>query len=148
MMGTQALQDATRLVVGGGAAPLFRFNLDRGAGAMDQASQAKMVLNGMVGGGTVVAGYLSKFGYAGPVGIPITLHPDLPSGTVLFVSYRLPYPQSGISNVLDVYNRREYYEINWPQTERQYPIGVYAEEVLRMRAGFALGMICNLAKLA
>jgi hypothetical protein len=126
----------SKVVIGGGGAPLFRFTSDQ---------QGTGPNKGVISAGVVVGSYLSKYGWDGEKGIPITPHYDLPSGTVLFMTYKLPYPISGIENVWDVRTRREYYELIWALKTTRYEHSVRVSEVARLRAGLTNGMICNMA---
>lgn len=100
---------------------------------------------GMVGGGIVVRSYLNKFGMNGAQELQIRIHPNLPPGTMLFTTSRLPYPLSNVTNVMQMRMRREYYQIEWPQTTRKYQYGVYADGVLQHYFPPALGIITNIA---
>jgi len=96
-------------------------------------------------GGYQVKGYLNPFGMAGPVEIPITLHPVMPPGTVMFYTDSLPYQLSDVPNVVQMRTRQEYYQIEWPLRTRKYEYGVYADEVLQNYFPPAFGIITNIA---
>lgn len=100
---------------------------------------------GMIAGGNMVRSYLNPFSLGGAKEIPIRLHPNLPSGTILLYTDQIDYPLSGISNILQVRTRREYNSITWPTTSRSYQYGIYADEVLQVYAPFAQGIITNIA---
>lgn len=100
---------------------------------------------GMLAGGTMVRSYLNKFSMDGAQEIPIKLHPNLPFGTILFTTSRLPYPLSNVQNVLQIRARREYYQIEWPLRSRKYEYGVYNDSVLQNYFPPAFGMITNIA---
>lgn len=100
---------------------------------------------GSVAGGTVVKSYLNKFSMNGSQEIPIRLHPNLPAGTILFTTSKLPYPLSNVSSLLRILTRRDYYQIEWPQRSRKYEYGVYADEVLQNYFPPAFGTITNIA---
>jgi hypothetical protein len=91
--------------------------------------------------GTVVGQYLNKV--TGTT-IPITVHPNLPAGTVLMITENLPYALSNISNVMQMKMRRDYYNIEWPIKSRSYEYGVYADGVLQHYAPFSMGVITNI----
>jgi hypothetical protein len=99
---------------------------------------------GAVMGGMMVRSYLNKFSLGGAVEIPIRLHPNMPPGTVLFFTQKLPYPLSNVPNVVQIRTRREYYQVEWPLRARRYEYGVYADEVLQNYAPFAMGAITNI----
>lgn len=100
---------------------------------------------GMVGGGIMVRTYLNKFAMDGATELKIRLHPNLPPGTMLFTTNRLPYPLSNVTNVMQMRMRRDYYQIEWPQTTRKYQYGVYADGVLQHYFPPSLGVITNIA---
>jgi hypothetical protein len=130
----QQQQDITSKVIAGGGAPLFRFIGDMKAGASEQGSAI---------GGSLVRSYLNKFALDGAKEIPIRLHPNVPAGTILFTSSRLPYPVSNVGNVLQVKAQEEYRQWEWPIRTRQYETGVYVRETLQCYFPPAFGMINN-----
>lgn len=97
-----------------------------------------------IGGGVMVTSYRNKYSMNGAVEIPIVIHPNMPAGTVLFFTNKLPYPLSNVGNVCQVRTRREYYQIEWPLRSRKYEYGVYCDQVLQHYAPFALGVITNI----
>lgn len=135
------IQSATDIVIGGGGAPLYRFNTDVPTG--EQPIGNVQVSSGLVTAGVVLTGYVSRWGYNGPRGIKVSVHPDLPRGTVLFVSYMLPYQQSGVQNVLQVKARRDVYYVEWPQNDARKAKSIRASQVLECQAAFALGALFN-----
>lgn len=98
-----------------------------------------------IAGGTMVRSYLNKFSMNGAIEIPLELHPNMPPGTILFFTNKLPYPLSNVGNVVQIRTRREYYQIEWPLRSRKYEYGVYCDEVLQNYAPFSLGVITNIA---
>src|SRR5206468_3339003 len=84
-----------------------------------------------LGGGIMVRTYLNRFSMGGAKTLDIRIHPNLPAGTVLMTSRSLPYPVSGIGNVIQMRCRQDYYQIEWPLRTRKYESGVYADEVLQ-----------------
>ena len=126
------LKKITSLVIGGGGAPLYRFNSD-----------AKST--GGISGGAQVGSYLNKITQDL---IQVKVHPFCPPGTIMFTSSSIPYPLSGVGAVAQVKLRqRDYYQIEYPQTSRKYQFGVYAGNgsVLQVYAPFAFGAIKNIA---
>lgn len=99
---------------------------------------------GMLAGGVMVRSYLNKYGMNGATTIDIRLHPNMPPGTILFTTKRLPYPLSNVSNVLQVRTRREYYQIQWPLRTRSYEYGVYCDEVLQNYFPPSQGVLTNI----
>lgn len=101
-------------------------------------------------GGTMAVSYLNPFGmpvgqdYAQGAEIPIKVHPNLPPGTVVFQTERLPYKMSNVNNILQVKTRRDYYQTEWPLRTRKYEYGVYADEVLQCYFTPAFGVITGI----
>jgi hypothetical protein len=117
--------------------------------AGSQSSNARFTFNNaqgaMVGGG-MIKGYLNTYSMTGQASeIPVTLHPNMPAGTVMFITHKLPYPLANISNVMNVRCRRDNYQIEWPRTNRTYQYGVYSDQVLQHYFMQSLGVITNLS---
>lgn len=123
-----ALTISRGLLTGGGAGA-YRINVD--------------LKDGMIAGGVMVATYMNRFSMGGANVLKVRIHPNMPSGMIFFTSLRLPYPVSGVGNVVQVRTRQEYYQIEWPLRSRRYEYGVYADEVLQNYAPFSMGVICN-----
>lgn len=100
---------------------------------------------GKIGGGIMIQSYLNRFSMAGAKEIPIVIHPNMPDGTILFTSMSIPYPLSNVTNVVQIRERRSYYQIEWPLRSRKYEYGVYADEVLQNYFPPAFGVITNIA---
>lgn len=100
---------------------------------------------GMIGGGIIVRSYLNKFGMDGAQELKIRLHPNMPPGTMLFTTSKLPYPLSNVTNVVQMRMRRDYYQIEWPQTTRKYQYGIYEDGVLQNYFPPSFGVITNIA---
>ncbi len=103
------------------------------------------VKDGLIAGGFKVTSYLNKYAMDGAMEIPIHLHPNLPAGTILFYTDKLPYPLSNVVNVTQVRLRRGYYQLEWPLRSRKYEFGVYSDEVLQNYFPPAFGVINNIA---
>jgi hypothetical protein len=118
----------TSIIVANGGAPLLRMQL-----------AAKS--DGTVAGGLFVQTYNNKF-----TGQPmqIRIHPYMPAGTMLAEAHTLPYPVNGVNNVTQVRLRRDYYEIDWVQTSRSYPFGLYMDGFLQNYFGAAYAVISNI----
>ena len=113
-----------------------------------QTASQRFVFNveqSQIAGGTMVRSYLNKYSMNGAVSIPLEIHPNMPPGTILFFTNKLPYPLSNVGNVNQIRTRREYYQIEWPLRSRKYEYGVYCDEVLQCYAPFSLGIITNIA---
>lgn len=132
---SQELQSIAKLVMQGTGTPLARFVFD-----IDQ-KDPKIVA------GQTVGWYFNKFSLDGGQLIPIKLHPNMPSGTLFAWAQNLPaqYQAANVPNTAEIQCRRDYYQIPWPLMTRANQTGVYAEEVLKVLAPFALGIICNIA---
>jgi hypothetical protein len=88
--------------------------------------------------------YLNRFSMAGGQVIPIKIHPNMPAGTILMLTEKLPYPMSNVSNVMQIRTRQDYYQIEWPLRSRKYEYGVYADEVLQHYFPPSMGIITNI----
>ncbi len=118
----------TNIVVANGGAPLLR---------LTESATA----NGVIAGGLFVQTYNNKF-----TGQPmkIRIHPYMPAGTMLATASTLPYPVNGVNNVSQMRLRRDYYEIDWVQTSRSYPFGLYMDGFLQSYFCAAYGVISNI----
>jgi len=99
----------------------------------------------MMAGGIIVREYLNRYAMDGNTVLKIRLHPNMPAGTMLFTTSRLPYPLSNVTNVAQIRTRRDYYQIEWPLRTRKYEYGVYADEVLQHYFPPAIGVVTNIA---
>ncbi|MBV8060596.1 MAG: hypothetical protein JO253_03610 [Alphaproteobacteria bacterium] len=99
----------------------------------------------MLAGGVMVREYLNRYSMGGAMSIPIKIHPNMPAGTILIVTHKLPYPMSNVSNVIQMRLRRDYYQIEWPLRSRRYEYGVYMDGVLQNYAPFSMAVITNIA---
>lgn len=131
IVGSQELMNISKKVLAGAANAAQRFTF-----AVDQR---------MIGGGVMVRSYLNKFGMSGPTDIPISLHPNMPPGMIMFFSDQTPYPLSNVPNILRILARQDYYQMEWPLRSRKYEYGVYADEVLQNYFPPAFGLIQNIA---
>lgn len=77
--------------------------------------------------------------------IDLVVHPNLPPGTIMFRTTRVPAYLDGVSDLCRVRTRREYHQIEWPLRTRKYEYGVYADEVLQHYFPPSLGLITNVA---
>jgi len=123
-------------------------NITRKVLAGSQTGSQRFILNveqGNIKGGDLVTTYLNKFSMDGAQSIAVRPHPNLPAGTILFHTDVLPYPLSGVANVLQMRTRRDYYQIEWPVKTRRYEYGVYFDGVLQNYFPPAFGIITNIA---
>lgn len=98
---------------------------------------------------TKVADYQNVFALAGKNGfIPVIQHPSLPYGTILFDVDNLgaAYSNSRMGETRGVFVRRDTYGIEFAQTSRKYPFGVFSEEVLAVKTPNLLAYIKGLGK--
>lgn len=77
--------------------------------------------------------------------IDLMVHPNLPPGTIMFRTTRVPSYLDGVSDLCRVRTRREYHQIEWPLRTRKYEYGVYADEVMQHYFPPSLGLITNVA---
>ena len=128
---SQQANDISRKIVAGGnnSAQRIIFNEARDA----------------IGGGIMVRTYLNRYSMAGGATIDIRVHPNLPNGTILMASTKLPYPISNVTNVFQIRTRQEYYQIEWPLRSRKYEYGVYADEVLQHFFPPSMAVLTNVA---
>jgi hypothetical protein len=75
--------------------------------------------------------------------IPIRLHPNVPTGTILILTEELPYPVNNVTNVFQMKLRQDYYLQEWPRTTRKQRAGVYFDGVLQHYAPFSMCVISN-----
>jgi len=97
-----------------------------------------------IGGGVMVTTYKNKYSLAGAKSLDIKIHPNMPAGTMLFLTRRLPYPLANVGNVIQVRTRQDYYQIEWPLRARRYEYGVYADEVLQHFFPPSMSIITNI----
>lgn len=90
--------------------------------------------------GRNVAKYMSPI--TGEI-LDLVVHPNLPPGTILFRTTRVPAYLDGVSDLCRVRTRREYHQIEWPLRTRKYEYGVYADQVLQHYFPPSLGVLTN-----
>ena len=144
-VGAKMMLDFKKLVVGGGAAPLVRLNLD--------LENMDKVASGAASGGMVIGWYMNPFGMS--IGnpnsgkmIPIYCHPFLPNGVILGTTEKLPYNLPNNAPLLEIETLQEWYQVDWPVTQLQWESGLYLDSVLKMRYGPAFCGLMNLSNLA
>jgi hypothetical protein len=135
LMNSQEALSVTRTIIGSTTGALVRLPVNPG----DKS----------VVGGDYVTGYLNKFTSSltpgNPDVIPFMIHPYLPPGTIVFLSERLPYPNSNVQNVLQMEMQLEYTDFEFARTTRQYPHGVYAMGTLEHFFPAGCGVIRSIA---
>jgi hypothetical protein len=125
---SHVLLDINTLVIANGGAPLIRYNIDPGGQSITA--------------GNVVGFYMNKITGAA---VKIQVHPNMPPGMIMFWSDTIPYPLSGVGQLLQKKLRRDYYQIEWPIRTRRYEYGVYFDGVLQNYFPPAFGIIRNIA---
>ena len=91
------------------------------------------------GSGIAINGHIAKyhniFGLPGGEFVDVIQHPYLPAGTIFFDVDRLQetYANSRLGETRGVFVRRDTYGIEFAQTSRKYPFGVFSEEVLAVK---------------
>jgi hypothetical protein len=83
----------------------------------------------------IVTKYFNRFALAGGEWVSVIQHPYLPKGTILFDVDSLgpAYQNSRMGETRGVFVRRDTYGIEFAQTSRKYPFGVFSEEVLAVK---------------
>ena len=127
---SQEAKNIAKKVISNGGAPLYRIN------GSDGAVQ--------ITAGSVVGGYLNKFALGTGQVIPIKIHPFLPAGTVLGFTHQLPYPLTNVNNLVQMKLRRDYFQQEWPQTNRQVEYGIYEDGVLQHYFPASMAVIANI----
>lgn len=117
-------------IVSGSAAPIMR--IEASAGALD--------VKGTIGVKSVMNRYMNTE-------VPVTVHPFMPPGTALFVSYGLGeyYPNANISSNLEMLLAWDYRRIEFARAKRADEFGIDHRGALVCRAPFALGALTNIA---
>jgi hypothetical protein len=131
---SQEQKGITRKVLANSSAPLLRYEVAPGQPYAIVAS------------GTIEY-YFNPYSVDGGTKIPVKIHPDLPPGTIVGWSSKLPqwYQSNEVPNVAEMITRRDYYRIDWPLRTRMREFGTYSEEVLAIYCPFAMGVITNIA---
>lgn len=129
----QELKNITNKIFAGGGAPLYRLNLD-----------GNSKRDGVVAG-NLIRQYLGKFAMGGGHEVTITLHPNMPAGTILYRTKQLPYRIQNMRNTFNVRTLQEWRQIDWPIVQRSWDYGVYVTETAEMHASFAFGARSNIA---
>ena len=134
-LGSQMLKELTKIIIAGGGAPLFRFNMDA----------VKDLQGGTFTAGAVIGQYLNPFSMDGGSLIKIHLHPNMTPGTLLYFSDHIPYQFTNVGNVAQIKFRRDYTGVEWPRTTRKFQNGVYMSTVLQHYFPPSMGVRYNIA---
>lgn len=130
LVSSQEMSTLAKIVIANGGAPILRMS--------KEAQSATSVM-----GGQRVGSYFNKFIN---VEIPIVVHPNMPPGTVLFLTTELPYMSTNLGSLLVMDLRRDYFMTPWPVVTNKYDYGVYYDGVLKHYAPFSMAVITNIAK--
>jgi hypothetical protein len=128
---SQEQKNISKIVLKGASTSAHRFNFN-----VDQ---------GTIAGGVMVKSYLNKYTMNGAQEIPIKLHPNMPPGTILYITKNLPYPLSNVQNVQQIRTRRDYHQLEWPIRTRRWEYGVYTDQVLQHYFIPSIGIRQNIA---
>lgn len=104
---------------------LARFGASVAANSGNQAGYRLEIEQGSVNGVTAGAA-VSQF--VNPITrklISLNVHPYLPQGTALPISWKLPVPQSNVSNVWEVVNVQDYLSISWPVIDLSFRYSLF-----------------------
>jgi hypothetical protein len=128
---SQEAANISKKILAGGAAGAQRFVFDSRHEGID--------------GGMMASSYKNKYSLAGAKSLDIKVHPNMPAGTMLFLTRKLPYPLANVGNVVQMRTRQDYYQIEWPLRARRYEYGVYADEVLQHYFPPSMSIVTNIA---
>lgn len=131
-VGSQVLKDANKKILSGSTNPVYRIQLEAGAGQKSALA------------GSMVRSYLNPFALGGAKEIPIELHPNMPDGATFFDLDVVPYPNANTPVARRIRTRQDYYQIDWPRKTRKYEMGVYADEMVQVYVPFGMGVITNI----
>lgn len=109
------------------------------------AARLNFVTGGDLTAGNRVSALLNRFALGAAPEVPVEIHPYLPAGTIVAVTESLPYPITGVPNVMEMRLRQDYYQIEWPARNRQYEFGVYTDGVFAHYFTPSIGVITNIA---
>lgn len=129
--GSQVARDATRAMLNSGSNSSFGVRLQTND-------------TGHIVGSAMVNSYLNKFAWGGAVPIPMEIHPNMPDGYVFFDCEVNPYPTSNIPNARCVRTRRDYFQVLWPITTRNWQNGIYTDQMLQVYVPYTMGLIANI----
>lgn len=73
----------------------------------------------------------------------VTTHPNMPDGTIMALSYTIPFPTGGDQVGIDVEYSRGYQQVDYALTQRAYEFEVYSREVPRLKFSGGAWIINN-----
>jgi hypothetical protein len=130
LMSGQDLKNVSEKITKSGA---YRINVN-GQGSKDGLS-----------GGSLIRSYLGKFAMGGGKEVTLTLHPDMPAGTIFYRTKKLPYRVQGMANIAQIRTQQEWRQIDWAPVHRSWDYGIYANETFEMHFSPAFGVRTNIA---
>jgi len=130
LMSGQEIKNVSKKIVNSGA---YRVNVT-GEGS-----------KGDLSGGSLVRSYLGKFAMGGGKEVTLTLHPNMPAGTIFYRTKKLPYRVQGIANLAQIRTQQEWRQVDWPPVHRSWDYGIYANETFEMHFSPAFGVRTNIA---
>ena len=76
--------------------------------------------------------------------VDVVAHPYMPAGVALVHSKTLPFPDSGVSETVQVVNVQDMIVLEWPQIQLSWDISTYQYGTLAFRAPAWSGAITNI----
>jgi hypothetical protein len=73
--------------------------------------------------------------------VKVSVHPWLPQGNVLAMSYSLPIASSEIPNVVEIRNVQDYFSVAWPQIQNTFDASIYMYGALVFYAPMFCGLL-------
>lgn len=122
----QEMQNLSAIVVANGGAPLIRIDVAGGANAFKAGTKLGTILNTITG-----------------EEMQCNVHPNMPPGMIFTRCNSLPYKLSGVTDIIRMLVRQEYYQMAWPVVKRRREYGVYVDEVLQNFFPPATGVLYN-----
>lgn len=132
-VGSQVARDMLKKVMTGSGNAAMRINLQNDVNSL-----------GSITGSAAIKSYTNKYAWGGASDIPIDIHPNMPDGH-LFVDLEVnPYPTANIAQARAVRTRRDYFQVIWPLSTRQWPNGIYCDEMLQCYIPYGMSLISNI----
>lgn len=119
--GSAQARDILKKIMTGSGNAAMRINLQNNLSSL-----------GEITGSAAATAYVNKYSWNGADVIPIEVHPNMPDGNIFIDIEQNPYPTSNIPQARAVRTRRDYFQVIWPLVTRQWPNGIYADEMLQM----------------
>jgi hypothetical protein len=77
--------------------------------------------------------------------VKLMVHPFWPKGTILASTFALPFSIPGLNHIAEVETRKDYLQLEYPETKPAYEFEVLTDEVLKVYFPGAYGVIRNIA---